>query len=267
VLARLRSDAVHHAGGGRRRSGAVMPPPDVAHVLRLQRTIGNRATTRLLRQPVAQPHALKTAGITTDSKIDRNTPKWIQAAFDESQVLRPYLRGKFPGSSVTDGKFKIYDDEKSFNEAAKRKENDSRQLTPTELATEYGDWGGFYDRQTHMVHVRSRTKFGNALHEAMHRVAHPAFDGFWDKFVNEGVTQYFTDCLLKEQGLPEVTNHKYQAELACAKQLIADTSWEMVASAYFLNDQRLREAVERRLKLNTDTLRKDLRANKVCARL
>ena len=32
-------------------SGARLPPPDVAHVLRLQRTIGNRATTRLLRQP------------------------------------------------------------------------------------------------------------------------------------------------------------------------------------------------------------------------
>ena len=148
--ARLRSDAPHHAGG-RRRSGA-LPPPDVAHVLRLQRTIGNRAPTRLLRQPTAteeevraevehdrarfeehrrthqqrlaeyaeraKPHALKSAGITTDSRVDGDTPKWIQAALAESLLLRPYLRNKFPGSAVTKGTFSIESDEDTYNQAA-----------------------------------------------------------------------------------------------------------------------------------------------------
>ena len=52
VLARVRSDAPHHPGH-RRRSGSTCPP-DVAHVLRLQRTIGNRATTRLLQRGALQ---------------------------------------------------------------------------------------------------------------------------------------------------------------------------------------------------------------------
>ena len=35
-------------------------------------------------------------------------------------------------------------------------------------------------------------------------------------FINEGVTQYFTDLLLREQGLAAVSDHQYGPELACA---------------------------------------------------
>jgi hypothetical protein len=134
-------------------------------------------------------------------------------------------------------------------------------------AEAFGDIGGVFDRESRTIHVRSRTKFGDALHEGMHKVADPSFDGFFERFVNEGVTQYFTDCVLKEQGLSEVTDHKYQAELACAKRLIAATSWEIVASAYFLADTRLREALMKRLSLDAGQLRLALRDNKVCERL
>ena len=75
-------------------------------------------------------------------------------------------------------------------------------MTKKERAAAYGRIGGFFDRSNGVIHVRSRTKFGHALHEAMHKVAHPGFHGFWGEFINEGVTQYFADCLLREQGLP-----------------------------------------------------------------
>jgi len=45
---RIRSEAQQHAG---RRRHVARQPPDEELVLRLQRTIGNRATTQLLRQP------------------------------------------------------------------------------------------------------------------------------------------------------------------------------------------------------------------------
>ena len=297
MLARLRSDAPHHTGG-RRRSGALLPPPDVAHVLRLQRTIGNRATTRLLRQPMPteeevradveqerarfeaakrrhqqrmaqyppQPHALRSAGITTDSRVTADTPKWIQTALDESRSLRPYLTGKFPASAITD-RFTIESNEDQFNQAAQKYLGDRDNLTAKERAEKYGHIGGYYDRSDHSVHVRSRTKFGHALHEAMHKVAHPVFKPYWGRLINEGVTQYFTDLLLREQGLAEVTDHEYKDELACARKLVAATSWQVVAAAYFQNDGMLRETLMRRFKLDGGQFTHEIGAERICSRL
>jgi hypothetical protein len=300
VLARLRSDAPHHAGG-RRRSGALLPPPDIAHVLRLQRTIGNRATTRLLRQPNAteeevradvehdrarfdeykrthqqrlaeyaeraKPHALKRAGITTDSRVNDDTPKWIQAALAESQLLRPYLRDKFPASAITDGRFNIESDEDQFNQAAKSYLGNKDLMNEAQRAAAFGKIGGYYDRKDRTVHVRSRTKFGHALHEAMHKVAHPVFHPYWDRLINEGVTQFFTDFLLKEQGLSEVTDHEYKTELECANKLVRATSWQVVAAAYFQNDGALRETLMKRFKLDGGQFTREIGAERICSRL
>jgi len=101
----------------------------------------------------------------------------------------------------------------------------------------------------------------------MHKVAHPVFHPYWGRLINEGVTQYFTDFLLKEQGLSEVTDHEYKGELACAKKLVAATSWQVVAAAYFLNDGALREALMNRLKLDTGTFVHELAAERICTRL
>jgi len=296
MLARLRSDALDHAGD-RRRVRAAPRADGPALVLRLQRTIGNRATTRLLRQPadVVQdveqerarfdaarerheqrlreiearetPHALRTAGITTDSLVNKDTPKWIQAALAESRLLRPYLRGKFPGSAITTGTFEIHTREADFNRAHARERGITQPLTDRELAARFGQVGGFFDRRARAIHVRSRTKFGHAVHEAMHKVAHPAFHGFFDETLNEGVTQYFTDRLLEEQGLSKVTDHTYQRELDCAERLVRATSPDVVARAYFLFDNTLRDTLMQRFRLNAHDFRMELRAGTFCRRL
>ena len=134
-------------------------------------------------------------------------------------------------------------------------------------AANFGKIGGFYERRTNEVHVRSRTKFGHALHEAMHKVAHPVFRPYWDRFINEGVTQYFTDMVLEEQGLAKVTDHEYAKELACAEKLVAATSWQIVAAAYFQNDGALREALMRRLQLDGGGLTREIGAERICPRL
>lgn len=43
-----------------------------------------------------------------------------------------------------------------------------------------------------------------------------AFGGFLD----EGVTQYFTDLVLEEQGLDRMKGHLYKDELDCANRLV-----------------------------------------------
>lgn len=262
MLARVRSDAPHRTGA-RRRDGDACQAPDAAHVLRLQRTIGNRATTRLL-----QRGALQDAGITTTSRIDGKTRGHIQKAIEESEVLRPFLKGKFPHAAATEGTFEIHPDEKSFNDAyiSYRHISDAPK-TETERAKAYGGYGGFFDRSKNAIHVRSRASFGHALHEAVHKLANPAFHGFWGELINEGVTQYFTDCVLREQGLPEVKDHKYQDHLVCAKKLVAETTRDCVAREYFLGDGALREALKKKWRLDDVGFAKARVAGGVCQRL
>jgi hypothetical protein len=252
----VRSAAQCHPG--RRRAAT-----DERLVLRLQRTIGNRATTRLI---LRKPESLTKAGVKTDDRVSDKTPQLIQTAFEESVELKPYLTDKFPKSAITKD-FDIHTDEDEFNQAAKAMKHNTEPMTKNQRAAAYGGIGGFFDRSTRHIHVRSRSKFGHAVHESMHKVAHPGFHGFWDDFVNEGVTQYFADRLLVEHGLGVVTDHEYKDQLECAKKLVLLTDWQTVAKAYFLNDGALREAVLKKLGTDLGTLRRDLNADKVCARL
>jgi hypothetical protein len=265
MLARLRSDAAHHAGA-RRRSGAACPSPAVAHVLRLQRTIGNRATTRLLQRD-PRPHALQDAGIATTSRIDDKTRGLIQKAIEESDLLRPYLKGKFPRAAATEGTFEIHSDEDDFNQAyiSYRRIADAPQ-TARGRADAYGGIGGFFDRSKNAIHLRSRSRFGHALHEEMHKLGNAAFHGYWGDVINEGTAQYFTDRVLKEQGLDEVKDTEYQDQVACAKKLVAATSEDTLAREYFLGDGALREALKQKFKLDDAGFAK-ARSGDICQRL
>ena len=263
---RIRSHAQHLTG---RRRQVARRPPDEELVLHLQHMIGNRATTRLLRQPVDAPakpkSALQKAGLKTDTRVSDKMPAQIQAAFEESKELAPFLKGKFPGSAITKD-FEIHSNEHEFNELAKGHFRDREPLTKNQIDERYGKIGGFFDRTGRKIHVRSRSTLGHAVHEAMHKVSSSGFRGFWADFLNEGVTQYFTDRLLVEQGLTEVKDHDYWERLACAKKLVALTDWQTVAAAYFQNDQKLREAVQKKLNVDLHTLSR-LGGEEICARL
>jgi len=256
---RLASAAQYHSG---RRRQVASGPPDQELVLRLQRTIGNRATTRLLQR---KPDVLTKAGIKTDDRVGDKTAALIQAALEQSEKLKPYLKDKFPKSAITKD-FDIQTDD-DFDDAVKAMKHNTEPMTRNQIRAAYGNVGGFFDRSTKHIHVRQRSHFGHAVHESMHKVAHPAFHAFWGDFINEGVTQFFADLLLEEHSLGKVTDHQYKNELACAEKLVDLTDWETVAKAYFLNDDALRQAVMKKLGMDTGTLRRAILDEKVCARL
>jgi hypothetical protein len=263
--------------------------------------IGNRATARLLRQATAtdedavradveaerakfdaakaqnarrlaeeeqltRPHVLKQAGVKTDSLVNDKTPGLIQAALAESRLLRPYLRDKFPKLAITGGKFEIHSLDKDFNRAYADFRNVPLSVTDYELAQRYSDIGGYFDRGKKTIHLRPHATFGHAVHESMHKVSHAGFL-YWGSFIDEGVTQYFADRLLEEQGLTKVTNHSYGPQLACAERLVHATNPDVVARAYFLNDGELRETLRRRFNLTLDQMAKELVAGTFCQRL
>jgi hypothetical protein len=262
VLARVRTDAPSHTGA-RRRNGDARHPVGAAHVLRLQRTIGNRATTRLLQRGVLQD-----AGIATTSRIDGKTRGLIQQAIEQSELLRPYLKGKFPHAAATEGTFEIHPDEEDFNDAyiSYRQISDAPK-TKTERAKRFGGIGGFFDRKNNAIHVRSRSRFGHALHEELHKLGNAAFRGYWGDVINEGVAQYFTDCVLREQGLDEVKDTEYADQVGCAKKLVAATSQDVLAREYFLGDGALREALKQKWRLDEGAFARLRTGGGVCKRL
>lgn len=86
------------------------------------------------------------------------------------------------------------------------------------------------------------------VHEAMHKLAHAGCYPFWERTFN-------------------VTDHDYGAELACAKKLLAATSFDAVAKAYFQNDAVLRDTLVARLRIDLGALRREINAETLCARL
>jgi hypothetical protein len=71
---------------------------------------------------------------------------------------------------------------------------------------------GFLDSKQSIIHLRPDAKFGTAMHEAVHRLASPSlYSGrlplaakvskHLAEVLKEGVTAYFTDLILSDEGL------------------------------------------------------------------
>jgi hypothetical protein len=208
-----------------------------------------------------RPHVLKSKGVSPTTRVDENTAALVQAALAESRILRPYIKAKFPAASIP-GKVKIHDSEPEFEHAyvklTKLKDSPSAVQAKAEKVR------GFYHPKSGVIHLRPTSNLGHAIHEAMHKLAQPGFHGFFGDLWEEGVAQYFTDCLLVEHGLSPTKTHLYADELRCAKRLVAFVgSRDLVAQAYFLNHIPLLDMLRARLGGPTD----DLRGQKLCDRL
>lgn len=94
--------------------------------------------------------------------------------------------------------------------------------------------GGFYDRPNDTVNLPSTGKFGSALHESVHRLSGVLFRQVFGQFLNEGVTQCFSDIILQDEGLPIYTGHEYGPNVQSARLLINRLGgWDLLAQVYF----------------------------------
>ena len=89
---------------------------------------------------------------------------------------------------------------------------------------------GFLNTKKSEIHLRPDALFGTALHESVHRLASPRLYGEFlpiakkisstlTEVLSEGVTAFFTDEILKEEGLPNF-NDAYRSLKDKAKNLI-----------------------------------------------
>ena len=213
-------------------------------------------------------NVFKKAGVTTTSPVAANTAGLIDSVLERSAVLRPYIKAKLSGKHkirIPGQKFihhtKDTDFEKVINAghvpvAGSQEEKELKQTK------------GFYDTKTDEIHLRPDSNVGDALHESIHKFASPnTFLFNFGKYLTEGVTQYFTDLVLDEQGLPKAKN-AYADNLRCANKLVDLSSHEIVARAYFMQDLApLANAVARKLNISVNEVFKQGKDDTLCKSL
>src|SRR5215813_12999472 len=173
----------------------------------------------------------KRAGVTATTRVGKTTASLIQTVLERSRALRPYIGQKL-GRVMIPKNFIHHDFDATFNNAytgLHRIVIPAGSAEEKELITRRG----FYHRPTDAIHLRPAANVGHALHEALHKFSSPGFRSVFGGYLDEGVTQYFTDLVLLEQGLGRMTTHAYQDQLRCANRLVALFNHDTVAKAYF----------------------------------
>lgn len=226
-----------------------------------------RRTPDKEKEPVAEKKKKTIAeenGITSRQLVkDGSTLAVIDKMFEASQVLKGYVDPK-KNPIAEKGKFKVEYGYESLLSAYK-KCGHSDKLD--------GKIGGFFCRNTGVIHTvegfngKERTaEFGNLIHEAVHKKSAAMLASIFTPFVNEGVTQYFADKILEEQGLGAYKRHEYNDQLECATHLVRVAGIDEVAKFYFTGKGSLLDTLNKKLgselqqaglKVITDAIRKD----------
>lgn len=175
---------------------------------------------------------LRNAGLKTTTRIDDATPALLQKAVKASRILRPLIQSKLSSLNLTADNFKHHAFDATFD-SAYTKLNQIVIPVGSKEEDELIQKRGFYHRGTDSIHLRPAANVGHALHEVIHKLAAHAFRGVFGGYLDEGMTQYFTDLVLQEQGLEPMKRHLYQPHLACAKKMVLVFGNRPVASAYF----------------------------------
>ena len=188
--------------------------------------------------------AFKKAGVKSPrTNIDRNTARLLDVVLRQSNILRRYLRTKI---KIAGDKFIIKGSDAEF-EHAYRKLHDIRPGSKEwdEVETKRA----FYHRKSDTIYLRPRSSYSDALHESIHKFSQSGFRNVFGKFLDEGVTQYFTDIVLEEQGL-EKGSSLYGPNLRCAKDLFALAGFGLVAKSYFDGDADLVNFLAKKLNIS-----------------
>ena len=195
-------------------------PERAAHLAERSRFLQDQATS-----------AARRAGIGPDTQASAGQLALLRTVIEASPTLRPYLtqqraEGRQPTDLRNAGRFIIHSRESDLQDEAQR-----RGIEPPEPGKKIG---GFYDRPTDTIHLPPNAQFGTALHESIHKYSHVFLRNTCNQFLNEGLTQYFADIVLTDQGLPKFMGHEYGRQLACATRFINTYHLDEVAPAYFL---------------------------------
>ena len=170
---------------------------------------------------------LKSEGVDLNDPVAGTTAGIIDAVLLRNQKLAPYFGDRLKGGFRIAAKGKFVHDTTDGNfDDAYRKAYDVNSGDTVPKSTK-----GFLDPKKSEIHLRPGAAFGTALHESVHRLASPRLYSQFLPVANkisseltavlaEGVTAFFTDTILKEEGLPNF-NDAYRSQKKKAESLIS----------------------------------------------
>jgi hypothetical protein len=209
-------------------------------------------------------NVFKKEGVKTITRVSQKTASLIQDVLERSRVLRPFIEQKLRRIMIPT-RFVHHQSDEEFDYAYTKLHNLVIPIGSAE-EKELKARRGFYHPRTDTIHLRPFANVGHALHEAIHKYASSGFRAVFGGFLDEGVTQYFTNCILREQGVSE--GKAYEDNLRCANVLVRLFSHDRVAMAYFQGDfQRVAGEVARRLNINLLQLHTLRKGSILCERL
>ncbi|MEP6726896.1 MAG: hypothetical protein ABJC98_13845 [Bacteroidota bacterium] len=184
----------------------------------------------------------------TGNTIDKNTAKILDlfAGFAANcSSLAPYIISK--PTAISDNHYKTYShyrgNDNTTEQAKGRFLNDAwhgavGDYLKTTDREKIRKVGGFYNRPVDVVTLPTDSSFGNALHESVHRLSGQIFITFFGSYLNEGLTQFFTNLLLKEAGFEKETKSDYGPNLADIQLLAGKLKnpRDLMARVYFKGD-------------------------------
>lgn len=182
-----------------------------------------------------------TREILADEKIAGD----VDAALKTSKAITAYI----PKEQIKETKGHVHIDlkgafEKHEEESAKASGNTSPPVPEGQTVA------GFTDLRTGQIHLKNQlADVESAIHEAIHLNSNvgnqkkglSAFQLNFGHPLEEGVTQYFTNKVLDEQGL--APGPSYKDELNLAQALIDTLGEKAVGDAYFKGDTKAQKAI------------------------
>jgi alkaline phosphatase D len=178
----------------------------------------------------AKPNVLRQAGFTTQRWADSKAPGLIQTALEQSQILRPYISAKLGKISIAKN-YHQYSSDPEFVSAYLRVNKIVVPFGPQEKALT-NNIRAFYHRQTDSIYVRPNTHFGHVLQMAILKFSLPAFSGFFGEGMAGGVSLYFSNAVLEEQGLEPMNPAELREQLKCATDLVGVAGVNLAGKAF-----------------------------------
>lgn len=173
---------------------------------------------------VRRAPALK--GRTTAEKIDDSIAPEVDKALAESPTITKYVKAKDLKPAA--GHFAVEVPEVFASLYAKYAKA-FKDPTPADKV------GGFMDRKAGKITMKARSAdVEGAVHEAVHLNSGATFQNYFGHPSNEGVTEYFTEKVLKEQKL--ASGQAYRDELKMAEGLVSAFDEGQVGRAYFQDE-------------------------------
>jgi len=229
---------------------------ELAHVVQQSGTEGSPvgpvslSPPRLIqRQPEKSPpqkppadKTLQSTGVDSNDPVATNTATLIDEVLARNKRLAPYIGDRLSGG------FKIAEKDKFVQDSSDGNFENAYRGAYGMSASEFvsKDTKGFFDDKKSIVHLRPGATFGTALHESVHRLASPAMYSTYLleaqkissnllEVLKEGVTAFFTDCILRDEKLPNFidANRTYKGKAEAMIKALGADGFDLIAKFNF----------------------------------